>query len=622
VTWRPIIWLLAAVLLAGTFVVVFEQGPQSAGISAPIDTPMLGFEPGNVTSLAINTSNCNAVCVLRNQAWFLTQPVETRADGARIRQLLDTLHRTRRRETISAERQQQRGLTMESFGLDQPRARCLVGYDRRQDEIVFGLEAPLGDLVYVRLNAGEDVLAVTRDFEKVLPASLDDLRDHAVFPSTLQAFSRIEIKHAGGFIQLASVGGHWRIQQPKDAPVDPARMVWLLGRLREMRVEAFGGDVPGADPVAYGLGPEEAVIEVTVWPEGVPDGITLTVGKAAQDNPSLCYARISDMGAIGRVGKAAVLPLIGLKIEMLRDRRLCDADPPRVENLTILDGEKKLVVERLAAEGWAITEPIRSKADARAVGLLLKEVCALRGDELQGLDMTNAAARVMQEAVLRLKMAEASATRSGSIVTNGPLPEEPAAKRTWTYWVGTNTVKGSRLVLRQEDQVVFRVLSADLLQLLEWDSPREAVNMADPLRYMDRRVLDLEMDHVRRLTLTRDGREETVVKDVGGNWSVDSPPGAQLAEATVTATLGLAADLVAVRIESVASTNLVRYGFDETSPRLTFGLTGTGGIQKTILMGAADQRQGVYAMVQGQDVIYVLPKSVVEALTRSLVATP
>ncbi|MEI6149260.1 MAG: DUF4340 domain-containing protein, partial [bacterium] len=316
-----------------------------------------------------------------------------------------------------------------------------------------------------------------------------------------------------------------------------------------------------------------------------------------------------------------IQPLIGLKAESLRDRRLCDADPARIASLTIRDGEKKLVLERRSEEAWAITEPFRSRADARSVGSLLKGVCALRGDELTGGDVTNVAERLAQEATVRLTMTESAPVRSEPL-TNAVPPGGTAAPRQWSYAVGTNIVSGARLILRQEDQGVFRVPLADLVRMLDGGVAREAGNFADPLRYMDRRVFELEVDNIRRLTLAKGGREETVVRDASGNWSVDSPPGARVSETVVTALLGMAGDLTAARIESAASTNVAKYGFSEISPRLTFGLTGTGGIQKTLLLGGIDGRQGVYAMVQGQDVVFVLPGTVADALKRSLVLSP
>ena len=95
-----------------------------------------------------------------------------------------------------------------------------------------------------------------------------------------------------------------------------------------------------------------------------------------------------------------------------------------------------------------------------------------------------------------------------------------------------------------------------------------------------------------------------------------------MVEGAAPALLALGTALQAARIESISATNSVRYGIDETSPRVTFGLTGTGGIQKTVLLGGDDGHNGVYALVQGQDVVFVLRRTVADALTRSLVAAP
>ena len=48
---------------------------------------------------------------------------------------------------------------------------------------------------------------------------------------------------------------------------------------------------------------------------------------------------------------------------------------------------------------------------------------------------------------------------------------------------------------------------------------------------------------------------------------------------------------------------------------LTFGLRGEIGIQKSILIGAPSGTNGVYSMIQGQDMVFVLPKTTVDILT-------
>ena len=619
-SWKPTLWLLAAVVLMALFILVFEKGTQMAGLPATADEPLLGFEPGNVTRVEVSTPAYRAECALRHQRWYLTSPVETRADDGRVRRIIEALRQTRRHETIPPAVQAQRGLTAASFGLETPRGRCVLGYNRGQDELALGADAPLGNLVYVRVNGGADVIGATREVESVFPGSVDELRDRAVFPASVERASRIEIKQAGGFVQLALRGGEWRIQQPRDERADRARVESLLRTLKGLQVAEYAGEAPLADPVAYGLGPDEAVVQVTVWPEGEPDGITLALGKPKQDNPALVYARISDVAAICAVSND-VLPKLTLNEDGLRDRRLCDADPAAIAAITVRDGEKKLVLERATADGWVITEPIRSRADLLVVGSLLKNLCALQGDAVTGEVASNAAARLMKEAKLKVSVSEKKTVQAAAF-TNAPVVADAGLGHGWSFLVGADATGDGGLVFQEEAQTVFRVRRADLDKVLPRGETLGQGNGADPLLYMDRRVLDLDGSNVRRLTVAKMGREETLIMDAGGNWSVDSPPGARMAEGAASALLALGTALQAVRIESLSATNSVRYGIDETSPRVTFGLTGTGGIQKTVLLGGDDGHNGVYAMVQGRDVVFVLRRTATEALTRSLVASP
>lgn len=618
-SWKPAAWLLAGVLMVGLFIAIFERGSRPMATGTPIDEPLLALAIGNVTNLTVSLSNTTFACALRGQGWVLLDPVETRADAARIREVLEALQRTRRREILTPETRLQRGLSLESFGLDRPRIRCLVGGGQRQDDIVLGTEAPLGDLVYGRLNGGDDVLVLTRDFEQALPQSIDDMRDRAVFPASVASAARIEIKHAGGFIQLALRGKEWRLQQPLDGRADDVVVEWLIKLLKGLRIESFGNPLLGADSVAYGFGADDAVLQVTVWPEGASEGVSLWVGKMKQASPSVFYARISDAGVVCTVGEA-VLPLIGLKAETVRDRRVCTANPARLTSVTVSDRDKKLVLEHPAGEDWLLVEPIRSRAEPRAVGALLKTVCGWKGDELSGEAASNAWPRVTRDAPLKLALAEAPVTRPDA-GTNG-LPGHDAARQRWTLLLEPDSVSNACLVFRQEDQTLFRMASSDVARVFHGLSGPATANAADPLGYMDRGMLDVAPDHVRRITRTESGREETLVRDAGGAWTVDSPPGGQLNEPILHDLMALVTDLKAQRIESVATTNTTSYGFDEASPRLTFGLTGTSGILKTIVLGKADARGDIYAMVQGQDMVFVLPRQVAETLTRSLVTTP
>ncbi len=613
-TWRPIRWLLAAIGILGLFIVMFERGSTGGRLAAMPDQPLLNLDVASVTRLSVSTPGVKAECVMRNGKWHLVRPVDTRADAAGVRRLLESLSRTVRKEVISVEQQTRRGLTPASFGLDSPRARLQVGSEERQEEVVIGSEVPLTKQVYVRMGQSEDVVAASRDVEGAIPATLDVLRDRAVIPGWMERISRLEIKHQAGFVQLVFRGGEWRIQQPEAARADGAAVERLIGVLRRLTVESFGLEATVADPVAYGLGRDEAVLQVSVWQEGGVEPIELTVGKTKQDTPELVYARVSDMGMIGLLPKSCI-PALTVTAELLRDRRLCDAVPSQVASVVLRDGEKKLVMQRQAGEGWMITDPLRARADVVLVGGFLRRMCELRAEPVGGVEASNLVSQVSTSATWRVVLATKP-------VTNAPVGGSQAGVgtgATWSYVVATNAQAGTRVVYCEELREIYRIAANDFPGVLPGG---KQVPVADALVYMDRRVLDVDPANVRRITVARDGMEESVVRDAQGHWTADSPPDAKVMDDSVAGVLRVLSVMRADRVESASVTNPAAYGLGERAARLTLGLSGTGGIQKTLTVGSETADGKVYAALQGQDVVFVLPKATVAGLIRRLVVEP
>ena len=58
------------------------------------------------------------------------------------------------------------------------------------------------------------------------------------------------------------------------------------------------------------------------------------------------------------------------------------------------------------------------------------------------------------------------------------------------------------------------------------------------------------------------------------------------------------------------------YGLENPSALLTLGLTGDAGIRKTIVFGQeTPEGEGVYAMIRGQETVFILPSSIRDLLT-------
>ena len=116
-SWRPTLWLLLMVVLTGVFVLVFEKGAEPAARALPVESPLLHVSPASITRLSIMSATTSVECIRREGEWFLTSPVEMRANSARIQRLIAAVTAIRKREVLDAGLRGKRGLSLGSFGL-------------------------------------------------------------------------------------------------------------------------------------------------------------------------------------------------------------------------------------------------------------------------------------------------------------------------------------------------------------------------------------------------------------------------------------------------------------------------------------------------------------------------
>jgi hypothetical protein len=355
-------------------------------------------------------------------------------------------------------------------------------------------------------------------------------------------------------------------------------------------------------------------MQISLTYEGSATPLVLTVGKARQDMPNLVYAKISDVASVCSINRD-VLALQNIKLDSLRDRRLCNADPVAIVSILLREGDSKLVLEKSEKDGWLILEPFRFKADAQAVGGLLRAICNLKVMNSLSGSSTNTFPGALPAFPCRLAIAT---VLPSVLTTNQPLAQVPEGV-SWSYRFSVPVGGGANNQVYWEENKTFMEVQPQELKTV-WPLSRPALSLADPRPYMDCRMFEIASDQVRRITLARNGREETVAIGDDGIWIANSPPEGRIVKGAIPALLSLATSLRAERIESMnAATNVLSYGIDEASPRITFGLTGTSGIQKTVIIGGACGTNGVYSMIQGQDVVFVLKKEIAQTLSLPLV---
>ncbi|MEI6970307.1 MAG: DUF4340 domain-containing protein, partial [bacterium] len=112
---------------------------------------------------------------------------------------------------------------------------------------------------------------------------------------------------------------------------------------------------------------------------------------------------------------------------------------------------------------------------------------------------------------------------------------------------------------------------------------------------------------------------EKETSNKAGEWQLVTPLKGTIDTEVLNEVIDAVAALEAMEIKSQGADNPASFGLDESASRLTFGLTDGTGIRKTLLMGFRAGSSGVYAMIQGQDVIFILPMKLVGRMLRDLV---
>ncbi len=633
---RTTFWLLVAVAAMAAVIWYVDHAPRRR--PAPAGGPLLTRTADRVERLSLVRPEGRITCERVKGDWRLAYPVAARAYAVEMDRILAVLGGLRREEIVSESERVNRGLTLADYGLDAPRVKIVLAGPLGSEEIWVGHDAPLDRRVYVKVADEKAVIATGRSIRSVLMDKAQQLRDRRVFFGQPGETVRFGIKRRQhGFVQVAHTPTGWVVQQPLPSPAraDEGQVMALLGGLFALRVKQFVWDPPvddgrGASTAAedlggqakvetYRLAEDEAVASVTLWLESEEVGRELLIGKAVEaEGRHEVFARIEGVDSVFTLDKR-VVDLLTVDLNQLRDRRVFALEAGEVQGLALTCGDERLQLASDPAAGWMIRDPVQWRADGELVATIVKR--------LVGLEIKSFVADVTPD-----KLADMGLVPPACTITLNPAPESsapgearperPAMQGDRLHpaplEIGNVTDEQKSCFVRfrsgagSVDSSVFEVAAGDVRSFVPLEEP------CNPLQYRDRTMLALPIDTVRRVTLTRKGRTQTAQRGETGEWEAASPTNSVDREGLGNL-LYFASNLRAVRVEALNPRTLVPYGLDAPEVSLTFGLTGEAGIRKTLLFGHRARTTGIFAMVQGQDVVFVLDRSLVEVATRDLI---
>jgi len=576
-------------------------------------------ERGVASELTIQAENYTVVMVRKDGKWIMTSPVQGRASEGEVERIMSVVQSLRTVEIITSQQRRARDLKLDDYGLAVPRYVIVFSNAVGRFRLDVGADAPVGNLVYVRRENSDDVLAVDRSLEDAIPGRLEVLRDRLVFSGETMRTVRMTIHDPrGGYIHLMRNGAQWWLQQPVQGRADTERVNGVLDLLYALEVRRFvwdrgvGGNpsaaaaLPSSSDVSvmesYGLASDETTVRVAVWNSDNQSGDELVLGKPADEKGETVYARLRDGDSVFTVDKM-VMDACSLTVSRLRDSRLFAWTPRDIRYIALQDQDRKITMEWHNPDGWTIMEPLHAYADQAVVMAWLAKALALHADtfvEPAPADLTALGLQPPQRLLqFSISRPEEDWVKGNNLADGPPLAKvDPSLVHRVRF--GSKTDDPSKQYGYLDDEsAVFTIRAADMAALDNaW---------TNPLVFHERTVVAVASDHIRRVTWSRQGREAIMTRTDGGVWQTAATNVVVLPE-VASDVLSLVSDFVALHVEKLPE-RPASYGLDDRSlTRLTFEFDVPETPPVTLSVGVPKKQGDAYVVVQGKDIMFVVER--------------
>jgi len=594
---RTTIILLLVALGFGSWLFFVDRKGETTKQREEAARKALKIEQSRVTGFTFTAaSNLTVTCAKINDKWRLTAPVAARADGAAIDRLLSGLADMKRGEVITAQDRSQRNTKLADYGLEPVRCSLALDLGGRKQTVLFGGKATLGDAIYLKDADRGDVVATDAAVTNNFPTNATALRDHALLTGSSFDVKRLDLRGGGRLIQLAKNDkGDWQMQQPIMARADRTAVQGVLDAVFDWKVADFAADGV-ADFATYGI--DENACKVVINAGDKTGEQTLLVGKMAGTNAALVYVATPPEKSVYTANTNA-LAKVNTKINDLRDRRLFTLGSYDITSLQVQQGEKKLELKKDAGGEWNIVQPRPAKADAARVQDMLTQLTGVKIEDFLDQSAANPAALGLAAPAWRVTLQRTAATNAAAKVAAPGENEQ-------TLLVSGLQRAGGRVAVRLEHEATPYEIPGSVITNLTIDA----------LVFRNRDILALNSSDVLKLTLSRGGVTQVVERAASTNdFAVVAPLKGLADKEQISSVLSSFCYLHAQRFVVEDPKDLAPFGLAKPELALTLGFKGDASHAKTILIGATTE-SGRYAMVRGQDLVFVLDAGAAMLLTK------
>ncbi len=429
---RTKVTLVLIFLNVALFFVIFhfERAWRTDSVAREVRRRVLGAETTDIRSLEVksNTPGSSFAVQRKGGEWFLTKPVEWRANTNAVARILSDLEFMEHFTSFDVAAVVKNGQSLADYGLAPPKITVTFnsggvdtnGTGSTATTIGIGEMTKVGQRLYVLSPDGKRIHVVGREIAESLAMPIEQLRADTVLTIPVYEARALNIQDAppaGVHVVLQNDGSRWSFETPIPARADKDSVELAINGLDGLRVKSF---VP-ANALVQGDARLRLTIEGNNRYETLFIGTEVTgvvKGKVAA-NAHEYYAQIEDSNkASGRSGwftldvPDVLMTTLRNAQQTLRDRHVLDFDASLVSVVTLkAPNQPLLTLQRLEADtnasasagenrwqivasGDATQGPVTMPADTKVVQHFLDNLTVLsarqfKSDAPQASDLDN-----------------------------------------------------------------------------------------------------------------------------------------------------------------------------------------------------------------------------------------
>jgi len=570
--------LIGAVLLGG-FILIFERGSANSQQQALRARTVFSVFPESIERILMERNGVQIECTKTAGIWRLTKPADAPLDSGMVEKMIDGLARVERGELISEKTLKERNLTPADYGFDAPRARITFKNNRGTSTWLIGRDAPVGKTLYVMNESGGDIIAAPQTLLNLVPQDPSWIRDRTLFSGETAAVRGIDLRRADGFLQLRQPENNgWLIRQPHAGRADKQAVHALIESIFSGRINDFISDTK-TDLTAYGL--EKPTSELTVFTQDERTQ-TLLIGKPVPENPKIIYAKRIESDSVFTVSAEWAREL-DLNDDLLRSRQVIGLPAERITAIQLNFNDHSVELLRTNNQ-WQVVRPARWEADPAQINQLLKV-------------LTGATVKEFVDEPSEAQTAQMKAAPWTAVLT--------ADGKTNTIHISASETNALRLVQYNDEPTLYATDRSIVRDVF-----------ADPLFYRRSTVLEVNPTQIDKITIQTGTAEQSVRKTETGSFATDLPD-RQINSKALTDMMWALNDLRAGRYVDYNPASLTPYGLDQPKTTLTVTLSDTNVVGRMVLLGNTT-KDGRFAMIQGQNIIFVISEETSKTLTSEL----